>query len=192
VPRLRRPLALLAALLASGGLAACGNHPDEHARVLRAANEGLYLKLGELTYQVEASRQLNPDDLEDRYFLEGVPAAQRRLKPDEVWFGVFLRVENATDKPLAPSGDIKIVDTQETQYRPLTLDDTNVFAYRASDAIPAQEVLPLSDTPAYDSSVRGSLVLFKLTLTTLGNRPLELDIEGNRGPAQTGIIDLDV
>jgi hypothetical protein len=40
--------------------------------------------------------------------------------------------------------------------------------------------------------VRGSLVLFKLTLTTLGNRPLELDIEGNRGPAQTGIIDLDV
>jgi hypothetical protein len=192
VPRLRRPLALLAALLASGGLAACGNHPDEHARVLRAANEGLYLKLGELTYQVEGSRQLNPDDVEDRYFLEGVPAAQRRLKADEVWFGVFLRVENATDRPLAPSGDIKIVDTQETQYRPLALDDTNVFAYRASDAIPAQEVLPLSDTPAYDSSVRGSLVLFKLTLTTLGNRPLELDIEGNRGPAQTGIIDLDV
>jgi hypothetical protein len=192
VPRLRRPLSLLAALLASGGLAACGNHPDEHARVLRAANEGLYLKLGELTYQVQISRQLNPDDVEDRPFLEGVPAAQRQLKPDEVWFGVFLRVENATGGALAPSGDIKIVDTQEAQYRPLTLADTNVFAYRPADAIPPRDVLPVSDSPAFQSAVQGSLVLFKLTLTTLANRPLELEIQGNRGAPQTGIIDLDV
>jgi hypothetical protein len=192
VPRLRRPLALLAALLASCGLAACGNHPDEHARVVRLANEGLYLRLGELTYQVQISRQLNPDDVEDRYYLKGVPAAQRQLKPNEVWFGVFMRVENATGTALAPSGDIKIVDTQEAQYRPLTLDATNDFAYRPSDAIPPNDVLPVPDSPAYDSPIRGSLLLFKLTLTTLGNRPLELEIQGNRGAPQTGVIDLDV
>jgi hypothetical protein len=192
VPRLRRPLALLAALLASGGLAACGNHPDEHARVVRAATEGLYLDIGPLKYQVQVSRQLNPNDVQDRYFLKGVPADQRRLKADEVWFGVFMRVQNETAKALAPAGDIKIVDTQENQFRPLTLDGTNLFAYRASDTVPARDVLPLADTPAYDSPVRGSLLLFKLALSALGNRPLELEIQNNTGPAQTGIFDLDV
>jgi hypothetical protein len=192
VPRLRRPLALLAALVASGGLAACGNHPDEHARVVRAANEGLYLDIGPLKYQVQVSRQLNPDDVQDRYFLKGIPADQRRLKANEVWFGVFLRVQNETSRALAPSGDIKIVDTQENEFRPLALDDTNLFAYRASDAVPARDVIPLADTPPYDSPVRGSLLLFKLTLTALGNRPLELDIENSTAPAQTGIVDLDV
>jgi hypothetical protein len=192
VPRLRRPLALLAALLVSGGLAACGNHPDEHARVVRAANEGLYLDIGPLKYQVQVSRQLNPNDVQDRYFLKGIPADQRQLKANEVWFGVFLRVQNETSRALAPSGDIKIVDTQENEFRPLTLDDTNLFAYRASDAVPARDVIPLADTPPYDSPVRGSLLLFKLTLGALANRPLELEIENSTVPAQTGIIDLDV
>jgi hypothetical protein len=193
VPRLRRPLALLAAVLAGGGLAACGNHPDEHARVVRAANEGLYLDIGPLKYQVQVSRQLNPNDVQDRYFLRGVPADQRQLKAGEVWFGVFMRVQNETNRALAPSGDIKIVDTQENQFRPLPLDDTNLFAYRASDAVPPGEVVPLEDTPPYDSPVRGSLLLFKLTLTALGNRPLELEIQNTTAPpAQTGIIDLDV
>ena len=192
MPRLRRPLALLAALLASGGLAACGNHPDEDARVVRAENEGLYLDIGELKYQVQVSRQLNPTDVQDRSFLEGVAPAERQLKPDEVWFGVFLRVQNETGRALLPAEDIKILDTQETEFRPLELDETNLFAYRASEAIPAHDVLPLSDTPAFDSPVRGSLLLFKLTLTSLANRPLELEIEGSQAPPQTGIIDLDV
>jgi hypothetical protein len=191
VPRLRRPLALLVALLAVGGLAGCGNHPDESARVIRIENEGFYLNLGELKYQVQVSRQLNPDDVQDRSFLVGVPPAQRRLKPDEVWFGVFLRVQNEGDEALAPSHDIRIVDTQEVQYRPVVLDDTNLFAYR-SDPLAAGDVLPLSDTPAFDSPVRGSLLLFKLTLASLANRPLELVLEGSTVPAQTGIIDLDV
>jgi hypothetical protein len=192
VPPLRRPLALLAALLLSGGLAACGKHPDESARVVRAENEGLYLDIGELKYQVQVSRQLNPDDVQDRSFLEGLPAPERQLKADEVWFGVFLRVQNETTKALLPSHDIKIVDTQEDEFRPLLLDDTNVFAYRSGEAIPAGDVLPIPDTPAYDSPVRGSLLLFKLTLTALGNRPLELEIEGSTGRPQTGIVDLDV
>jgi hypothetical protein len=192
VPPLRRPLVLLVALLAGGGLAACGNHPDEDARVVRAKNEGLYLDIGELKYQVQISRQLNPDDVQDRSFLTGIPAAERQLKPDEVWFGVFLRVQNETDRALLPSADMKIVDTQADEFRPIRLDDTNLFAYRATEPVPARDVVPLADTPAYDSPVRGSMLLFKLTLTALGNRPLELEIEGSQPPPQTGIIDLDV
>lgn len=183
---------MLAVLLASGGLAACGNHPDENARVVRAETEGIYLDIGDLKYQVQGSRQLNPHDVQDRSFLVGIPKDERGLKADEVWFGVFLRVQNETDKALPPSSDIKIVDTQEEEFRPITLESTNLFAYRSRPFIPAGEVLPLPDTPAYDSSVRGSLLLFKLTLTALGNRPLELEIVGHTVPEQTGIIDLDV
>jgi hypothetical protein len=190
--RLRHPITVLAVLLASGGLAACGNHLDEDARVIHIENEGLYLSLGELKYQVQTSRQLNPNDIQDRSYLLGVPAGARVLKPDEVWFGVFLQGENESSDPLQPSGDIEIIDTQEEVFRPLALEDSNVFAYRSTDPIPPGEILPLKDTPAYDTPIRGAMLLFKLKSTALDNRPLELKIEGSTVPQQTGIIDLDV
>jgi hypothetical protein len=190
--RLRRPLALLALLLASGGLAACGNHHDEDAPVQRIENEGFYLSLGELKYQVQTSRQLNPNDIQDRSLLRGIPAAQQKLSPQQVWFGVFLQVENESDEPLQPSGDIEIVDTQEDVFEPVTLEDSNLFAYRPDAPIPPGQILPIKDTPAYDTAIRGAMLLFKLDLDALDNRPLELKIEGNLAPKQTGIIDLDV
>lgn len=189
--RLRRPLTLLAVLLASAGATACGNHPDKEAREVHTHSEGLYLDVGDLKYQVQVSRQLNPDDVQDRPYLLGVPAAERELEPDEVWFGVFLRVQNETDAALTPASDIEIVDTQEEVFEPLALAPENVYAYRPSEAIPAGDILPLKDTPAFDSPIQGQLLLFKLTLTALDNRPLEFKIEEPRRP-QTGIIDLDV
>jgi hypothetical protein len=192
VNRLRRPLILLVAMLACGGLSACGNHKDEKARVVRAENEGLYLTVGELKYQVQVSRQLNPNDIQDKPYLEGVAKAQRELARDEVWFGVFLRVQNETEEAMQPSGDIQIDDTQNKVFTPIALDDTNVFAYRWATPIPPGHVLPELDTPAHDTPIQGSLVLFKLKLNSLDNRPLELKIEGTRAPQQTGIIDLDV
>jgi len=192
VPRLRRPLAILVALLASGGLMACGNHPDEDARIVRAETEGLYLDIGALKYQVQVSRQLNPDDVQDRALLEGVPEGDETLKPDQVWFGVFIRVQNETTQPQPPANDIQIVDTQEEVFRPVPLDLTNPFAYRSGDLVPADAVVPVVDSPAFDTPIRGSLILFKLTLTSLGNRPLELKIESRSGRTQTGIVDLDV
>jgi len=189
--RLRRPLAVLVALLVSGGLAACGKHLDEEARVVQIENEGFYLPLGELKYQVQGSRQLNPDDLQDRALLVGVPAADEDLKADEVWFGVFLQVENEASHPLNPSGEIEIIDTQEDIFKPLGLEDTNPVAYRSTDPIPAGELAPLPDTTAFNTANQGSLLLFKLTLDALDNRPLELKIESSTSE-QTGIIDLDV
>ena len=189
--RLRRPLAVLVALLVSGGLAACGKHLDEEARVVQIENEGFYLPLGELKYQVQGSRQLNPDDLQDRALLVGVPAADEDLKADEVWFGVFLQVENEASHPLNPSGEIEIIDTQEDIFKPLGLEDTNPVAYRSTDPIPAGELVPLPDTTAFNTANQGSLLLFKLTLDALDNRPLELKIESSTSE-QTGIIDLDV
>ena len=179
-------------LLASGGLAACGNHPDEDARVQHIEGEGFYLSLGELKYQVQGSRQLNPNDTQDSQYLIGVPAAEAELESDEVWFGVFMQVENESSEPLQPSADIEIIDTQEDVFKPLTLDPASVFAYRPGIAIPPGHVMPIADTAAFDTPVRGALLLFKLSLEALDNRPLELKIEGNQLPRQTGIIDLDV
>jgi hypothetical protein len=52
--------------------------------------------------------------------------------------------------------------------------------------------MPLLDTPGYDTPSRGALILFKVTLTSLSNRPLELKLEGRKVPQQTGIFTLDV
>src|SRR3954447_11132074 len=161
--RPRRPLAVLAALLACGGLTACGKHLDEDAKVIQIENEGLYLPLGELKYQVQGSRQLNPDSVQDRALLAGIPAAQQGLKDDEVWFGVFLQVENQSDEPLRPASDIEIVDTQEDVFKPLELEQTNQFAYRPEDQIPGGQLAPEQDTPGFNTANQGSMLLFKLT-----------------------------
>ncbi|MDP2711716.1 MAG: hypothetical protein Q8O56_10905 [Solirubrobacteraceae bacterium] len=188
---LRRPLVLLVVLLCSGGLAACGVHHDKSAPIQHIESEGFYLSLGDLKYQVQISRQLNPDDIQDRAFLNGVNPSERELGENEVWFGVFIQVENEADRPLRPSGEIEITDTQDEVFAPLALTEANAFAYRSTEAIPPGEILPLPDTPAYDTAIRGSLLLFKLTLESLDNRPLELKIESST-TRQTGIIDLDV
>jgi len=191
MPRLRRPLAVLAVLLASGGLAACGVHHDEDAQLQKIEGEGFYLTLGELKYQVQGSRQLNQDDIQDRAMLVGVPAAQQKLEDDEVWFGVFMQVENEDEKPLRPASDIEIIDTQEDVFKPIGLESTNQFAYRSTEPIPAGEITPMPDTPGFNTANQGALLLFKLTLDALDNRPLELKMESSTNE-QTGIIDLDV
>ncbi len=188
----RRLAILLVALLACAGLSACGNHPDEDAPVLRAETEGLYLDISELKYQVQISRAMNPYDTQDKGLLVGVPADERELAADETWFGVFLRVQNETDEELLPSENIEIIDTQESVFDPIELEPSNVFAYRADEPIPPRQIMPLPDSPAYDTTARGALLLFKMKNSTLDNRPLELKIVGRKFPLQTGIIDLDV
>jgi len=191
VTRSRRLATLIAALLVSGGLSACGKHQST-GPVRVAETEGIYLDVSDLKYQVEMSRQLNPKDTQDKPLLLGIPADEQELKAEEVWFAVALRVQNETDEPLMPSDSIEIEDTVGDKYEPIELGEENVFAYRADDAIPPQETYPLLDSPAFDSPARGAVLLFKLTLTGLNNRPLELKIEGRKFPKQTGLVNLDV
>jgi hypothetical protein len=191
VTRSRRLCAVLAALLVCGGLSACGKHQST-GLVRTAETEGIYLDINDLKYQVQVSRQLNPADVQDKPYLLGLPADQRELKPDEVWFGVIMRVQNETGEALRPSDDIQIEDTVGEIFHPIELGPENVFAYRSGDLIPARETYPLLDSPGYDTPSRGALLVFKLTLTGLNNRPLEMKIEGRKTPQQTGIVDLDV
>jgi hypothetical protein len=175
-------LIVAAALVASG----CAGHTS---LVKDAQTEGIYLDVGGMKYQVQISRYMNPSDVEDRAYLVGLPA---NVAPtgSEVWFGVFMRVENETDRPLKAVTDYEITDTQNNVYRPVPLDTKiNPFAYQAATVRP-RSILPLPDSAPGSGPIQGSLVLFKVKTASLQNRPLQLRILGAGG--DTATISLDV
>jgi hypothetical protein len=187
----RRLSVLLSAALVAVALSACGKH-EAKGLVRTAETEGIYLDVSDLKYQIQVSRQLNPYDTQDRPYLAGIPADQVKLAPDQVWFGIFMRVQNETKQALRPADDIEITDSQDEVFKPIELGAENNYAYRSSDAIPGEETMPLLDTPGFDTPSRGALILFKVTLTSLNNRPLELKLEGRKVPQQTGLFTIDV
>jgi hypothetical protein len=184
--RLLALCALLTGVLATAG---CGAHSESSTQE-SASSEGLYLELGGLKYQVQMSRYLNPADSEDSAYLKGLPSGVG-LGPDEIWFGVFMRVENDGDKPADATSDYAITDTQHDTFRPVPLDSgINVFAYEPQPVEPAA-VLPTPDSIAGQGVIQGSLVLFKLKQSDLQNRPLTLRIsEGPSGPSTSVELDL--
>jgi hypothetical protein len=186
---MRRPITLLLALLAVTALAACGNKED---KVLHGATEGIYLDLGELKYQVQISRVLNPTNPEDRSYLVGLDQSQAELPAGQEWFAVFMRVQNESDKVQKPATRFDITDTQEQEYNPVSIDKTaNVFAYDPV-AIPGKGLLPNVNSIASQNSINGELLLFKMPRTTLDNRPLELKIHNPDDSQSFGTVNLDV
>jgi hypothetical protein len=182
-----RPLLLLALAASALALAGCGNKME--VRTL-GETEGIYIDVGELKYQVQMSRIINPNDEEDRYYLEGLPAGTPDPKPDEAWFGVWMRVQNTTDKKtLTAADDFEIVDTQEHSFTPIAVK--NPFSYEAQDLTP-QTVVPSPNSAAGEGVIQGSLILFKVTTEALANRPLEFKIQSPALPDDVGIVDLDV
>ena len=187
----RRPriAALAAAALAvAAPLAGCG---DKQSVVKSSDTEAAYLDLGQLRYQVEISRQLNPADVEDRQYLTGV-AGGPALKPGESWFAVFVRVENDYKTPRPAATDYQLTDTQGTIYRPVPIARTNPFAYQGG-RVPGNGTLPPAGSVAQlNQSVNGELVLFKVKTASFDNRPLVLKIFGPTVPQDEVTVDLDV
>jgi hypothetical protein len=186
IARLRPlPLALLALSLLVGATG-CGHK----GAVTSAETEGPYIDVGGLQYQVQISRQLNPRDTEDRSYFIGVPGAER-LRPNETWFAVFIRVKNPSGRFVYPARNFQITDTQGHRYSPVPVGADNVFAYRPTPISPAG-VLPRADSAAGEGPIGGAMLLYKLTLDTLANRPLELLIFSPSGPPPEGNVELDV
>jgi hypothetical protein len=174
-------LIAVAALAASG----CGTKQET---TTTAETEGIYLDLGGMKYQIQMSRYLNPSDVEDRSFLTGLPTGVQPAG-DSVWFGIWMRVQNETDKPLPVATEYEIHDTQDSVYRPVPIDaKANPFAYQAGEVGP-DSVLPLSDSAAGNTAIQGSLLLFKVKVDSLQNRPLELKISQG---GKTDTADIDV
>ncbi|HEX8087103.1 MAG TPA: hypothetical protein VF529_22685 [Solirubrobacteraceae bacterium] len=190
-----RPLVLLLVAVLALGVAACGNEAQEdetfqseNAQV--AETEGVYLELGEVKYQVQVSRQLNPLLVADKDYFEGISESDLDLADDEVWFGVWMRVENESEEPQPTASRFTIHDTQENEYVPVRIGEPNPFAYRAG-RVEGEELYPLPDSPAGERAPNGALILFKLKRFSLDNRPLELELE-DPARGRPAIVNLDV
>jgi hypothetical protein len=192
--RLRKLSLLGLVLLAAVALGACG---DSHTKVTTGTYAGEsgqnapYLDVGPLVYEVQLSRELNPNDEEDAQYLQGLSAEQRKLEPGQEWFGVFLQVYNNTSQPLTAATGVSIVDTQENSYIPIFPASSNPYIYKAG-TVAAKEHLPIADSIAFEGPTQGALLLFKIKTVSLDNRPLTIKIVDADNSAETATAELDV
>jgi hypothetical protein len=193
-PRPRTLIAVAAAVLAAISLAACG---DSHTRVTTGTYAGEsgqnapYLNVGPLIYEVQVSRQLNPTNSEDSAYLAGLAPAEAQLGPGQEWFGVFVQVYNDTSAAHPAANGITISDTQGNVYAPVMTGATNLYAYRAAP-VAAKGQLPEPDTTSSLGGAQGALLLYKINIASLDNRPLEIKIKNPEDPTHAASAELDV
>jgi hypothetical protein len=194
ITRLRKLTIALPALLAVLALSACG---DSHTRVTTGTYAGEsganapYLNVGPLVYEVQLSRELNPANSEDASYLQGLTPEQRKLEPGQEWFAVFMQVYNNTNQQHPAATSMTITDTQENSYTPIAPGEVNQFAYRAGMVAPKNQI-PLPGTVADDDPAEGLVMLYKIQIVSLDNRPLELKIVNPENPAESASAELDV
>lgn len=191
---MRRPAAVAAALLTAVALSACGNASKPETTGTYAGEGGVgapYLSVGSLVYQVQMSRALNAYDTEDKAYLEGVPASESKLKPGEEWFGVFVKVYNETGAPHPDATEMTVSDAEGIVYHPIVVKTTNLYAYRPG-IVSAKGEIPLPSSTAYSGPISGALLLYKIKLESLDNRPLKIHVVSPTNPTETASAELDV
>src|SRR3954447_20515651 len=139
-----KSFALLAAAAAALTLSACSNKKES---IHGGETEGIYVNVGDLKYQVQISRQLNPAAIpEDRTFMSGIePASAATMAPGEIPFAIFVRIENETDKAVQPATSFSITDTDGNTYTPVKQSPVNPFAY-TGDPVRAKSFVPNPDS----------------------------------------------
>jgi hypothetical protein len=190
----RRPLLLTLALLCASTLAACG---DSHTKVTSGTYAGEsganapYLDVGPLVYEVQQSRQLNPFDVEDEGYLKGLPAGARTLGEGQEWFGVSVQVYNHHEGGIPAASKLTITDTEGNTYTPVMLEQGNLYAYRAGQ-VAGNGRLPSINGTAGQGPTQGALLLFKINVASLDNRPLTLHIVDPTDASKKASAELDV
>ena len=175
-----RPAVVLAlCLVAALALVAAGCGAESEESVV----EGEPAEIGELAYNVQITRFLNPDDNEDGEYLVGLPPAA----PGKLYLGVFLVIENETDEPRPSATNYTVVDTIENEYD--VLDSESPYALDVGAEVPGDEQLPLPDTTPYAGFNKGSLLIFEVDESVSENRPLRLHIDSFEG---SGEVTLDI
>jgi hypothetical protein len=186
--RLIRATALAGAVALSLGLAGCGkeNNPTS------AENDGVYEQAGNVTYQLELSRQLNQYSTEDSQYVKGLPTTDQTLGPSALWYGVFLWAKNQTKSPQRTTADFDIVDTEGHHYQPIPLNTSlNPFAWTARTLQP-DGIEPAESTIAANGPTQGGLLLFKLNESVYSDRPLTLEIRSPTTNRVEATISLDL
>ena len=170
----------LAAFLVAMPLAGCGEKEGEEAL---EAVEGEPLHVGGLIYNVAITRFMNPDEVEDRAYLVG----QEPEPADKSYLGVFLTIDNEEEEAIQSAATYTVTDSTEREYE--SLETESVHALDIGASVPADDKIPGADTPASESVIQGSLLLFLVDDDVSAARPLELQIEGADG---SGHIELDI
>ena len=178
---MRRRLAIagLLAALAAGTLGACGADEGD-----LSVKEGEPVELGELSYNVQLTRFLNPDDTEDAGYLVGQPPLERGTN----YLGVFLTIENRSDDEAVASADkYTVLDTLDTRYEPIA--SKSPYALDVGATVPPSGDLPVTDSTAASGPIEGSLLIFRVDDSATEDRPLELEIPSDSGTAR---VELDI
>lgn len=180
----------VSALTIAVALGACGGS-GRQTYDATAENNGVYVKLGAIDYQLQVSRELNPFATEDHEYLVGLPAGVKGPTPNQIWYGVFLFAINDTEHEAPLANNFAIIDTQGTTYRPVALDPSvNEFVWTGGTLAP-HSTAPAPSTTAFFGPTQGRLLLFKLNNAVYNNRPLTLSIRAP-GQSHTATISLDL
>jgi hypothetical protein len=174
--RLATALCLVSAFCA---LTAAGCGEEEELEVI----EGEPVHLGELSYNVQLTRFLNPDDNEDTEYLLG----QRPAPSGMGYLGVFMVIENESEETLDSASEFSIVDTTEQKFTPVPTKSP--YGLNPGEPVPAEGQLPLTDTTAATGPIQGAMLLFLVPDAVTENRPLELEIATAE---ETGKVELDI
>jgi len=189
----RRRLARSAVLAVVAATALVGSGCGTEKVVTHAETEGIWIDVGALDYHIQGSRVLEPGLVPDNAYLKGRPSDATDPTGEELWFAVFVRIENKSKTPAQTAEDFEIVDTQGKSFKPYALDpESNPFAYQPMMLEPNGTV-PIPDSAQDFDSMAGAELLFKLPLDSYQNRPLEFKIHGVEGdqPAEASVA-LDV
>jgi hypothetical protein len=163
--RVAAALALAALVLPT--LSGCTRHHES------PEPEGQTVKVDGLSYTVFITRELNLRDPEDHDYYQGPEAP-----PGFDYFGVFIQVcndYNHVPHAQTPVSAFRIIDTTGKQYATTPLPANDVYAYRPRP-LSAKECIPTPGSAAATGPIGGSLLLFKLPVSSIDNRPLDLEI----------------
>jgi hypothetical protein len=166
--------------LAVLGVAGCGNDLGKEA------DEGVPIQLGDLKYNVQETRFLNPSQSDDKEYLEG---QQLPTPAGKSYLGVFLTIQNTGSDPvrIPANADMSVVDTTGAAFESIP-SHTDFAAPLGSTLAPGADI-PGPGTAAANGPTQGSIVLFVLDEGVSENRPLKLEIDSQ---GETGEITLDI
>ena len=142
------------------------------------------MKLGELLYNVQISRFLNPRDQEDEAYMAGRPPPAN----DKLYLGVFMLIENESDTPQHVPDDFTVVDTEGTEFSPIP--SNSLFALELGGAVAGNEQLPEPETTAANGPIEGAMLLYLIDEAATEDRPLVLEIPSPGG--EVGEVELDI
>jgi hypothetical protein len=162
------------------GVAGCGEDLGKEAE------EGVPIKLGDLQFNVQETRFLNPAQPDDSEYLAGQEVP---LPPSKAYLGVFLTIHNDADQTvkLPTHAETSIVDTTGAAYQ--AIPSSTPFAAPLGTDLEGGGDIPDPDTAASSGPVQGSLIIFLLDQGVTENRPLKLEIDYE---GETGEITLDI